>query len=165
MIAVPAKWQPIAGMGAAVAVLLLMYQALKPKGQRLFNRQRAAGVHPKLQEFLTWWEEHGPFPISVVAEGGVRTDEAKQRDFFNRGVSKAATLKETPHGRAAALDLAPYDTQKKAPVFTGVDAEFAAIGSAAKAHGLVWGGDWTGLKDLPHVELPNWRSLPFPPRY
>jgi hypothetical protein len=24
---------------------------------------------------------------------------------------------------------------------------------------IVWGGDWTSLKDFPHMELANWRTL------
>lgn len=29
------------------------------------------------------------------------------------------------------------------------------VGSAARAHGLVWGGDWHRLVDMCHVELPD----------
>lgn len=34
-----------------------------------------------------------------------------------------------------------------------------ALGVAAREQGLVWGGDWKGFVDKPHVELPDWRSL------
>lgn len=34
-----------------------------------------------------------------------------------------------------------------------------ALGVAAREQGLVWGGDWKGFPDKPHVELPDWRSL------
>lgn len=30
---------------------------------------------------------------------------------------------------------------------------WALLGTLAKAHGLVWGGDWPTLRDRPHVEL------------
>lgn len=35
------------------------------------------------------------------------------------------------------------------------------VAPIAKAAGLVWGGDWVSIKDLPHVELPGF--LPFSP--
>ncbi len=42
----------------------------------------------------------------------------------------------------------------------GPDAEkngfWTALGDAAKAQGLVWGGDWTGFRDVDHVQgLPD----------
>jgi peptidoglycan L-alanyl-D-glutamate endopeptidase CwlK len=34
---------------------------------------------------------------------------------------------------------------------------WSAYGACAKALGLVWGGDWHSIVDLPHVELPDVR--------
>lgn len=35
------------------------------------------------------------------------------------------------------------------------------FGRLARESGLIWGGDWASFKDLPHVELPDWkRSRP-----
>jgi peptidoglycan L-alanyl-D-glutamate endopeptidase CwlK len=33
--------------------------------------------------------------------------------------------------------------------------EYAPLGPLAAKHGLVWGGNWTTLKDFPHLELPK----------
>ncbi len=33
--------------------------------------------------------------------------------------------------------------------------EYLPIGPLATKHGLVWGGNWTTLKDYPHLELPK----------
>lgn len=32
---------------------------------------------------------------------------------------------------------------------------YLPLGALAKAHGLVWGGDWKTFKDYPHLELPK----------
>lgn len=37
-------------------------------------------------------------------------------------------------------------------------AVWRALGVAARAAGLSWGGDWKEKVDKPHVELPNWRA-------
>lgn len=145
-----------------MAAIVLGWLMVKPSGAKVWHRERAKGVRPELQAFLDWWEQNGAFPITVVEHGGVRYDQAEQAALFARGATKAATLADTPHGHAGALDLAPYDEKKRAPMWSGADHLFAAIGAAAKARGLKWGGDWQSFKDLPHVELPNWRSLPMP---
>ena len=33
--------------------------------------------------------------------------------------------------------------------------EYAPVGELARAHGLVWGGDWRTIPDAPHVEIPG----------
>ena len=32
------------------------------------------------------------------------------------------------------------------------------FGRVVKETGLIWGGSWSTFKDLPHVELPEWRT-------
>lgn len=135
---------------------------------RLYHRERASGLEPQLEMFLDWWAAFGPFPLVVPALGGVRTDEATQAALYARGVTNARTLAETPHGRKGAVDLAPYTRQGAlyAPDYSETPANLAryeTLGRAAEAHGLRWGGRWS-RPDRPHVEVPNWRSLPFPPR-
>lgn len=135
-----------------------------PAGPRVQNRERAAGAHPDLQAFLDWWAANGPFPILVAPDGGVRRDEAKQAEFYARGVTKAKTLAETPHGRAAALDLWPvgFNPVVKLEKQPDIKAKFEEMGRIAKSQfNFTWGGDWGW--DFPHVEVKNWRRLPYPP--
>lgn len=127
---------------------------------KVLHRYRATGVHPMLLAFLDWWEREGICTILVLPDGGLRTDNAKQRSLFAKGVTRAETLADTPHGRGGALDLAPlvnghipWDTLEA----------FKPIGTAAEAHGLEWGGRWRFL-DACHVELAHWRELPYPPK-
>lgn len=126
----------------------------------IYHRARATGVDGRLLAFLDWWETHGPFPLLVLTDGGIRWDEERQTFFFKTGRSRAATLSETAHGRGGAIDAAPY-VNGKVPWH---DWDFfECYGEAAEQQGLVWGGRWTKLRDGPHIEVPNWRALPFPP--
>jgi hypothetical protein len=152
-------------VGVALVVAGVAAPVKRVNGPRVRNRQRAAGAHPRLIAFLDWWDANGPIPITVGENGGVRTDPAAQLGYYLAGTSGAATLDDTPHGRGAAMDLWPYIPGTLTPDF-GAGAEslarYLAIGEAAERFGLVWGGRWT-KPDRPHVELPGWRQLPYPP--
>lgn len=128
----------------------------------VYHRERAAGVDERLLALLDWWEDYGPFAIVVPEHGGLRA-RREQTDLFARGVSYAATLGDSAHGHAGGLDLAPFSRGVDglfAPDYSDT-AGFNAIGEAAQALGLEWGGAWTGtLRDYPHVQVPDWRSLP-----
>lgn len=137
----------------------------------VYHFQRASGVNASLVEFLRTWDEIGPFPLVVVPNGGLRTDEAVQQAAFKRGSSKAKSLIDTPHGRGGALDCAPYEARLVGgkrlwmPVYDretnpGVARKFEIYGAIAKKAGFVWGGDWGW--DYPHIEVKNWRALPYP---
>lgn len=136
----------------------------------LRNRSRLGGrLDPRLEAFLDWWDRSGPFLITVGLDGGLRSDPALQEDLWKRKKSNARYLWQTPHGRGGAVDLWVYKAGTLQPAFDTKDpatlAKYEAIGAAGKAHGLVWGGDWTTLRDYPHLEVPDWQRLPFPPRF
>lgn len=156
-------------------------------GNLVFHRERADGVDDRLQAFLDYWDANGPFPITIPANGGIRTD-ATQAGLFAQGrstpgpnagmaghsslgdkVTNASTASTTAHGHAGALDIYPAVLNASgtavASVRTGGQgtadwALFQTIGRLAKAHGLRWGGDFSSPVDGPHVEVPDWQSLP-----
>lgn len=130
-----------------------------PTGQRVQNWERANGAVAPLQEFLGWWAANGPFPIMVAPDGGMRTDNAKQADFYARGLSKAKNLEQTPHGRGAALDLWPvgFNPGRSLSDQPEIKRRFEEMGRLAKARGFVWGGDWGW--DFPHIEVKSWAKL------
>ena len=37
---------------------------------------------------------------------------------------------------------------------------YCQLGEIGESLGLSWGGRWHSIKDYPHFELPEWRSLP-----
>jgi hypothetical protein len=140
---------------------------------KVLNVERAKGVDGVLLAFLQWWQENGSFDILVAPDGGLRIGaqaEANQLRYFSQGNSNAKTLRETPHGRGAALDLWPVGFNPDIPITlsspmeVNCKAEFYAIGEAAEAFGLTWGGRWSRPYDLPHVQVKNWTALPYPPR-
>ncbi len=155
----------------------------------LEERLIVPGVDRRIVDFFLWWDEHGSFPLTIPPTGGVRTDEAVQAALYAQGrtspgpragedgfpalgltVTNARTLADTPHGRAAAADALPAVVKNGVVVAVLVDDRdtkvrlmFEAYGLLAEQHGLEWGGRFKG-KDRPHVQCPNWRSLPMPQR-
>lgn len=153
------------GAGAAVAA--------GRGGGRVLYRERADGVHPDLQWLLDQWESEGSHVVEIAGgpnwphPGGLRSSELGQAATAAMGLSKAVTLQETPHGRGAALDVWPRGfrpdrSYAAADQLPGARELMATFGAFARSRGLVWGGLWS-TPDDPHVELCNWRSLPFPP--
>lgn len=47
---------------------------------------------------------------------------------------------------------------KKDDAFNNSTGLFDQVGQIAKSIGLGWGGDWTSIKDRPHLYLPDWGS-------
>lgn len=149
---------------------------------RVLELDRAHGVHPSLLELLASWEREGSHDVVVAPNGGLRTDARLQAALASGGASAASTLRSTPHGRAAALDVWPVSFLAHVPRAQGGTASrwtswealpadvreaFAAFGRFAEVRGFVWGGRWRGKTfphgDQPHVELREWRTMPFPP--
>lgn len=157
----------------AVAIGVGAYLLAKGRG-RVLARERADGVHPELKALLDAWEHEGTHVVVVAGgptwpySGGLRTDE-EQSAAHAGGLSNASNLKDTPHGRGAALDIWPAGFNPNAD-FTAqphMRALMADFGTWAESYGLVWGGRWKTATwpdgDMAHVELKNWRSLPYPP--
>jgi hypothetical protein len=155
-----------------LAALALASAAAGTSAKRVFYRERAEGVHPALVGLLDSWERDGEFAVQVAGgegwpyPGGLRTDEATQAAAAATGLSAASTLKDTPHGRGAALDVWPmgFEPYQSFEVQPGMRELMTRFGEFAEARGFEWGGRW-GKADYPHVQVPGWRSLPFPPPY
>ena len=60
---------------------------------------------------------------------------------------------ESNHNFGLAVDLCPFTDNK--PDWNAPMSVWAAIGAAAEAHGLEWGGSWKKFLDKPHVQLPG----------
>ena len=61
--------------------------------------------------------------------------------------------KQSKHNRrpAAALDFCVVIGGK----VSWDRREYEPVGALARAHGLVWGGDWRTIPDCPHIEIPG----------
>ncbi len=108
--------------------------------------------------------------IEIVFTSGRRTWE-QQISEYHKGRERSedgwhvvdpgavvtfALPENAPHVRGAAYDLVPIVHERAA--WGRLDL-FMELGRIGKDIGLVWGGEWRKIKDLPHFELPDWRSL------
>ena len=85
----------------------------------------------------------------------LRTDPRQQwlfgfgrRYSDGRGiVTNSEDADETWHGFGLAVDIVHARRYWLAP-----EEFWASLGSAARRHGLVWGGDWPSFPDRPHLQ-------------
>lgn len=133
-----------------------------------------AGLHPDL---ATKAREHRRraelLGIEIAFTAGFR-EPAEQTALYQKGrvldagtwhivdphkVVTNALPEHAPHCRRAAYDLVPIVHERAA--WDRLDL-FDRLGQIGRELGLVWGGDWKKIVDLPHFELPGWRLLPMP---
>ena len=106
------------------------------------------------------------FPMKIVQ--GVRTAQEQQKLFAQGRTAPGkivtncdGVLKKSRHQLAAdgyghAIDCAfiVLGEAGKVTVSWAESHPWKLYGEVGKALGLVWGGDWKGLVDRPHLELP-----------
>lgn len=106
------------------------------------------------------------FPMKIVQ--GLRTVEEQQALFAQGrtkpgkvvtncdGVRKKSNHQAAADGLGRAVDCAFVDDKTTPEDETWSEkSPWTAYGAVAKAVGLVWGGDWKGINDRPHIELPK----------
>jgi hypothetical protein len=109
------------------------------------------GTSPILQQFAKEFRQNN---VDAHISWGFR-GEADQNHFKVIGTTNAS-FGESPHNFGLALDWFRL---------AGNGAEFnrdwysRRLAPAAKAAGLAWGGDWKSLKDYPHIEIKDWKSV------
>lgn len=94
----------------------------------------------------------------VIFGNGREQVAGKWKVTDKRLVRTWAMPDQSPHCRGAAYDFCCYVNGQ--PSWDREDL-FRLAGALGKALGLVWGGDWAGLRDLGHCELSNWKELPW----
>ena len=148
----------------------------------LVHRPEVCPENPKLRAFVAWWEVQGPFAIKLLR--GNTTDN-EQLKLYGQGrwlpgkvVTNAKTAASSAHGHAAAIDAHPvrelYGNGKVKLIYLGDEPEeavraealarFRAMADiAAQQFGIESGRDFPGLKDFPHLQDPDWKTLPLAP--
>jgi peptidoglycan L-alanyl-D-glutamate endopeptidase CwlK len=119
------------------------------------SQRRLAGAHPLLRELFAAVAAH----TAIVVLDSQRGRAAQERAFA-LGHSRAH-FGQSAHNwaPAVALDVVP------APIDWTDLARFRALAALVKAEAaarkipLAWGGDWPGLRDMPHYELDPWRAF------
>jgi peptidoglycan L-alanyl-D-glutamate endopeptidase CwlK len=113
----------------------------------------APGLHRVLLRAMTTM----PFDVQVICTS--RSMEAQQA-AYDSGHSKAKPG-QSAHDWSPSLayDLAPLPIDWNDTARFGVMADHIKTAAAVENVQVVWGGDWKSIKDFPHFELKNWRSL------
>ena len=118
------------------------------------SEARMVGVHSDLKAVVRRAIELSPFDFGITS--GKRT--AKQQNaLFKKCASQLdGYSKISRHQTGHAVDFVVYDEDGKVTWgFSYYEQVSWAFKQAARELGvsIVWGGDWTSLKDGPHVEL------------
>ncbi|MFN3670140.1 MAG: M15 family metallopeptidase [Brevundimonas sp.] len=111
--------------------------------------RRLAGVHPRLVAVVREAVAHSPVDFMVTE--GVRSPE-RQKALVRAGASRTMRSR---HLTGHAVDVAALvDGQVRWdwPLYPRIAAAFKSA-AARQGTAIVWGGDWTNLKDGPHFEL------------
>lgn len=122
---------------------------MKPFRFSARSKRNLEGLHPDLVKVAT--RALDLTPIDFVVTEGVRS-VTRQKQLFAAGASKTMNSR---HLTGHALDVAALvggQVRWDWPLYAKLGAAFK---QAALEVGvpLIWGGDWTSLKDGPHFEL------------
>lgn len=127
------------------------------------SEQRLAQVNPvlagKVHAAMAMLEGQGIF---IRVASGLRT-YAEQAALYaqGRGLSPGPVVTNaragySNHNFGCAVDCYPFVHGDNGSIdFEEHTPQFAAMISAMKAQGLVWGGDWHSIHDAPHFQLAN----------
>jgi hypothetical protein len=96
-------------------------------------------------------DEAGKRGIDARIISGYRSPEDQEK-LVERGFVKA---KRSVHNIGLAFDIGIF----KDGAYVGDDAAYDTVGQIGKDLGLIWGGDWKGIKDKPHFETRNAKQV------
>ncbi|WP_312781989.1 M15 family metallopeptidase [Brevundimonas sp.] len=122
---------------------------MKPFRFSARSKRNLEGVHPDLVAVVTRALELSP--LDFVVTEGLRT-VTRQKQLFAAGASRTMNSR---HLTGHAVDVAALvDGQVRWdwPLYAQVAAAFKQA-ALEKRVALIWGGDWTSLRDGPHFEL------------
>jgi peptidoglycan L-alanyl-D-glutamate endopeptidase CwlK len=132
----------------SLARLNQLHPKLRQKAIEAYNeavRHTPANVHPVVVQTLRTFEEQELLYEKGRSRPGPKVTDAKPGSSY--------------HNYGLAIDFCLKIDGKLSWV---VDENWKKVAGIFKAHGFSWGGEWTSLKDYPHVENNfghNWREL------
>lgn len=120
------------------------------------NADKASTLHPDLKRLLAGMDNAGmDYQIGTAHRGKLEQEAAHKAGNSN------AHFGQSPHNYlpALAMDILPYPVDfKNLNRFIEQADKVLAIAAKLKIN-ITWGGNWHTLKDFPHFELTNWRSM------
>jgi peptidoglycan L-alanyl-D-glutamate endopeptidase CwlK len=111
--------------------------------------RRLTGVHPRLVALVR--EAAALSPVEFMVTEGLRTPE-RQAALVRAGASRT---KRSRHLTGHAVDVAALvegQVRWDWPLYPRIAAAFKAA-AVRQGTAIVWGGDWSSLRDGPHFEL------------
>lgn len=129
----------------------LLHPRLQAKAALLLEECKKQGVYILFSECLrTVAEQDALYAQGRTAPGNIVTN------------AKGSTY-SSQHQWGIAIDFyidmdIDGDGDKRDDAFNNSTGLFERVGAIAKSIGLGWGGDWTSIKDRPHLYLPDWGS-------
>jgi hypothetical protein len=130
---------PPPGLTASMPLIAQLHPSVQPKAVETLQRAINIGI-----------------PLVVTQ---AYRDTAEQARLYAQGrTTPGSVVTNAPPGSSwhefrLAFDVAVLDPQTGNPTWPNDTALWARIGSAGKAAGLQWGGDFATITDRPHFEL------------
>ena len=99
----------------------------------------------------------------AIAITAARRTIAEQNAIYAQGRSKPGQIVsnakggQSAHNFGCAIDIVPL--KDGAADWNAPASVWHRLGEIGKSCGLVWGGEFHSIKDLPHFESPTWRQL------
>ncbi len=120
-------------------------------------------LHPRLQEKVTELKELCKKNNLIIGIGECVRTVVEQDNLYEQGRTKPGSIVTNARGSSyssqhqwgIAFDFYRNDG---AGAYNESGNFFEEVGRIAKTIGLGWGGDWTSIKDRPHLYLPDWGS-------
>lgn len=128
-----------------------LHPELQQKALKLAEKCKKSGIGIKFSECVRTKEEQDLLYAQGRTRPGNIVTNAKGSSYSSQhqwGIAVDFYLDMDIDGDGAKADDA----------FNNSTHMFEKVGAIAKSIGLGWGGDWTGLKDTPHLYLKDWGS-------
>lgn len=111
--------------------------------------KRLEGVHPRLVALVR--EASALTPVDFMVTEGLRTPE-RQAALVRAGASRTRKSRHLTGHAVDVVALVDGQVRWDWPLYPRIAAAFKAA-AARQGTAIVWGGDWSSLRDGPHFEL------------
>lgn len=133
---------------ASLSKLQLLHPAIREDAIQAYNeavKKTPVGVHPVIIQTLRTFEEQELLYEKGRSRPGPKVTNAKPGSSY--------------HNYGLAIDFA---LEVNGKIIWEVTKDWMTVVNIFKAHGFSWGGDWSSLKDYPHLEKTfgkSWKEL------
>jgi peptidoglycan L-alanyl-D-glutamate endopeptidase CwlK len=127
------------------------------------SRGRLNGVNSTLIAIIEAAITDSPYDFGIPPDGGLRTTE-RQKELYAQGRTKAGNIvtqtdgvkKKSVHQSGNAFDIYAFVDGKaswEAKYYEPIARHIQKVALEQFGVKLVWGGDWSHFRDLPHLQI------------